>query len=276
MLRPGLRRHRRRRRAGVDRGRPPAGRRHREDHGRGQGAVVAGRPAERRSSRSRPPSTGCPRSPHALAEGISVNVTLIFAWSATARSSTPSSRPRAGAGQRPRPVQDRLGGVVLRLPRRHRDRQAARRDRHPEAAALRARRRSPTRGSRTSVRGGRSPSTALGGAAKAGARPSARCGPRPASRTPTTRHPVRRPSSSPPDTVNTMPEKTLEAVADHGEITGDTIRPHYEQAQAGLDELAGARRRLRRRDPGARGRGRREVRRLVARTARQRPSREAG
>ena len=26
-----------------------------------------------------------------------------------------------------------------------------------------------------------------------------------------------------PNTVNTMPEKTLEAVADHGEITGDTV-----------------------------------------------------
>lgn len=33
-----------------------------------------------------------------------------------------------------------------------------------------------------------------------------------------------------PDTVNTMPEATIEAVADHGEITGDTIRPHREDA----------------------------------------------
>ncbi|MFF3670362.1 transaldolase [Microtetraspora malaysiensis] len=31
-------------------------------------------------------------------------------------------------------------------------------------------------------------------------------------------------------TVNTMPEKTLDAVADHGKISGDTIRPFYEQA----------------------------------------------
>ncbi|GII87598.1 transaldolase [Sphaerisporangium siamense] len=44
-------------------------------------------------------------------------------------------------------------------------------------------------------------------------------------------------------TVNTMPEKTLDAVADHGNIDGDTVRPHYEQAwntmaalkQAGID-----------------------------------------
>lgn len=40
-----------------------------------------------------------------------------------------------------------------------------------------------------------------------------------------------------PRTVNTMPEATLEAVADHGEITGDTVRGGYEQARADLDAL---------------------------------------
>ncbi|WP_214324124.1 transaldolase [Nonomuraea sediminis] len=33
-----------------------------------------------------------------------------------------------------------------------------------------------------------------------------------------------------PGTVNTMPEKTLDATGDHGRIQGDTIRPFYEQA----------------------------------------------
>jgi len=42
------------------------------------------------------------------------------------------------------------------------------------------------------------------------------------------------------DTVNTMPEKTLEAVADHGEVTGDQVRPNYADAQATMDALAGA------------------------------------
>jgi transaldolase len=42
-----------------------------------------------------------------------------------------------------------------------------------------------------------------------------------------------------PNTVNTMPEATMEATADHGEVTGDTIRGTYEQAQADLDALAG-------------------------------------
>ncbi|MEV0196822.1 transaldolase [Nonomuraea sp. NPDC050691] len=33
-----------------------------------------------------------------------------------------------------------------------------------------------------------------------------------------------------PGTVNTMPEKTLDATADHAQVTGDTVRPYYEQS----------------------------------------------
>jgi transaldolase len=40
-------------------------------------------------------------------------------------------------------------------------------------------------------------------------------------------------------TVNTMPEPTLQAVHDHGIITGDTVRSHYVEAKAVLDQLAG-------------------------------------
>ncbi len=40
-----------------------------------------------------------------------------------------------------------------------------------------------------------------------------------------------------PGVVNTMPEATLEAVADHGQIRGDTIRPYYGEAQQVLDRL---------------------------------------
>ena len=43
-----------------------------------------------------------------------------------------------------------------------------------------------------------------------------------------------------PGTVNTMPEKTLNAAADHGAITGDTIRPYYEQAWNTMAALAEA------------------------------------
>ncbi|NYG08395.1 transaldolase [Phycicoccus badiiscoriae] len=40
-----------------------------------------------------------------------------------------------------------------------------------------------------------------------------------------------------PHTVNTMPEKTLDAVADHGEITGDTVTGRYQDAGGVLDAL---------------------------------------
>ncbi|WP_122261035.1 transaldolase [Ornithinimicrobium cerasi] len=38
-------------------------------------------------------------------------------------------------------------------------------------------------------------------------------------------------------TVNTMPSKTLEATVDHGELTGDTITGRYAEAQQVLDDL---------------------------------------
>ncbi|MGW0959540.1 transaldolase [Streptomyces gelaticus] len=41
-----------------------------------------------------------------------------------------------------------------------------------------------------------------------------------------------------PGTVNTMPEATLDATADHGQITGNTISGTYEQSRAELDAVA--------------------------------------
>jgi transaldolase len=38
-------------------------------------------------------------------------------------------------------------------------------------------------------------------------------------------------------TVNTMPEATIHAIADHGKITGDTIRPNYLDAEKVLADL---------------------------------------
>jgi transaldolase len=43
-----------------------------------------------------------------------------------------------------------------------------------------------------------------------------------------------------PGTVNTMPEGTLEAVADHGVVRGDTVTSSYDDARAVLDRLAEA------------------------------------
>ncbi|MBJ8337472.1 transaldolase [Antrihabitans sp. YC3-6] len=43
-----------------------------------------------------------------------------------------------------------------------------------------------------------------------------------------------------PNTVNTMPEKTLEAVADHAKITGDTVSNKAGNAQKVFDQLSAA------------------------------------
>ena len=40
-----------------------------------------------------------------------------------------------------------------------------------------------------------------------------------------------------PNTVNTMPGKTLDAVADHGTVTGDAVTGTYAQARQTLDDL---------------------------------------
>ena len=40
-----------------------------------------------------------------------------------------------------------------------------------------------------------------------------------------------------PELVNTMPEKTMEAVFDHGVITGNTITGNYEDARSALDSI---------------------------------------
>ena len=42
-----------------------------------------------------------------------------------------------------------------------------------------------------------------------------------------------------PDTVNTMPEATLDAVADHGQIRGNAIAGTYDDARKVIDDLAG-------------------------------------
>jgi transaldolase len=43
-----------------------------------------------------------------------------------------------------------------------------------------------------------------------------------------------------PNTVNTMPEKTLEAFADHGEVHGDRVTTMYDDAQEVMDRLEAA------------------------------------
>jgi len=42
------------------------------------------------------------------------------------------------------------------------------------------------------------------------------------------------------NTVNTMPEKTMQAFADHGEVKGDQVTTKYDEAQKVMDDLASA------------------------------------
>ena len=57
--------------------------------------------------------------------------------------------------------------------------------------------------------------------------------------------------------VNTMPEATIKAIAEHGEITGDTVRGDYDGRPQGDRRPGEARHLVRRGRAGARGRGRR-------------------
>ena len=178
-------------------------------------------------------------------------------------------RPGAGPGQRARPgrssARSRRSSSPASTPRSTSGwtRSAPRR---PRRCA--ARPRSPTPGWPTSAT--RRSSAATGGRRwrRPGRSRSGRCGRRPGSRTRRTTTRCTSSSWSRPGVVNTMPEATLEAVADHG---ADPRRHHpavLRRGAAGARPAGRARHRLRRRRADARGRGRREVRGLLERADR--------
>ena len=124
---------------------------------------------------------GMPAITAALAEGISVNVTLIFGLDALPRGHGGLRlRARAGRRQRARPRLDPLGRVVLRVPRGHRGGQAARRHRRgrrPPSAVGSA---SPTPASPSRPSSRSSAATAGTASPRRAPTCSARCGPPPA------------------------------------------------------------------------------------------------
>ena len=73
-----------------------------------------------------------------------------------------------------------------------------------------------------------------------------------------------------PHTVNTMPEETIQAFQDHGEVRGDTVEDGLDEAQRAARGARRGRRRLRRRRRDAREGGRAEVLGLVHGAARRR------
>ena len=82
-----------------------------------------------------------------------------------------------------------------------------------------------------------------------------------------------------PGVVNTMPEATLRAVADHGQVPADSIHGHYDQAQQDRSSCRTPRHWLRRGNAGTRGRRRGQIRRQLGaaqRAARGHPAGTAG
>ena len=144
------------------------------------------------------------------------------ASSSTRRSPRPTSAGSSAAPAEGLPLNVALGRELLRLARGHRGRQAPRgarpqRPRRHGGARQRARRLRALRGDL--------PRRALRRAARRRrARCSGRCGPRPGPRTPPTPRRSTSTGWSRPDTVNTMPMKTLLAVAERGEIEPGSAR----------------------------------------------------
>ncbi len=130
---------------------------------------------------------GLPAITDVTADGISVNITLIFSIERyQAVMDAYATRPRAATGARRVAGRHPVRRVVLRQPGRHRGRQAARGDRHATRhSPCAARQRSPTRGSPSRRSSSSSPPSAGSGSRPPARRGSVRSGHPPAPRTPT-------------------------------------------------------------------------------------------
>ena len=204
------------------------------------------------------------------------------AAASTSRSSSRSSatsevdggvppRARAVRRGRRRPGEGALGRELLRLARRHRDRQAAGGDRLRRGA--RARGKLAIANARIAYQHYQQ---AFCGArwealeAK-GALPQRCLWASTSTKNPAYRDVLYVEELIGPHTVNTMPEETIKAFQDHGEVRGDTVaRGPRRGARGCSSELRRRRRRLRRRRGDAREGGRAEVLRLVHGAARRR------
>ncbi len=179
---------------------------------------------------------GLPAIAATIAEGISVNVTLIFSLDryrgVMDAYLTASSRPTPTAGISRRSTPSRRSSSAGSTPRST--------SASPRTARCVARPPSPTRDSPTRRTRRSSAPTGSRRSRPRAPTPSVRCGPRPASRIRAYSDTMYVTELVVANTVNTMPEKTLQAFADHGEMHGDGSR-HV--------------RRVARRDRRARGEG---------------------
>ncbi len=182
---------------------------------------------------------GLPAISQALAEGISVNVTLIFGlgrYDAVMDAFLEGAeRHRPPAATSPPSAPSRGFSSAASTPR---STPASTRSAARKRGRCAAKPRSPTPGSPMPATSRSSP--ASGGSASPAPAParSGRCGHPPASRTLPTPTPAYVTELAAPGTVNTMPEATLHAVHHHAVIPTDSIRGGYGEAQHVLDALA--------------------------------------
>ena len=230
------------RRPGVDRGRPAAGPRNRQDH---RQAIELWKIVDRPNLLIKIPATkaGLPAITAVLAEGISVNVTLIFSVERhrEVMDAYLAGLEKAQQG-RTRSVQDPFGGIIFRLPGGHRNRQAAGEDR-PRGGARTARsgRRCQRPAGLRRLPGGLRRRRIATQALKAnGARVQRPLWASTGVKNPAYSDTLYVTELVAPYTVNTMPEKTLDAVADHGDDHRRRRQRHRGASQAVFDKLTAA------------------------------------
>ena len=213
---------------------------------------------------------GLPAITEVIGLGISVNVTLIFSLERyrEVMDAYLAGLEKAKAA-RPGPVQDPLGGVVLRVPGGHRDRQAPGRSSAPTRP--RRSRGKAAAGQRPAglpgVRGGLRLATAGPPWTGRGANKQRPLWASTGVKDPAYKDTLYVDELVAPGTVNTMPEATLEAAADHG---ADHRQHRARHVRAGPRRPRGAREArhlVRRGGPAPGGRGRREVRGVLERPA---------
>ena len=253
----------------LARGRPDARARHGGDDRAGAAARRPGRQAE--PLREDPGDEGRPAGDRGddRARRADQRDADLLARALRARWSRPTSAAlerlvEAGGD----PAHGHLGRELLRLARRHRGRQAARRDRQPESCRASSRSRTPSSPTRTSRRS--SPASAGRRSPAQGASKQCCLWASTSTKNPDYRDVLYVEELIGPDTVNTMPQETIEAFQDHGNVARDA-RPGRRRGARASSRSRGGRRRLRRRHRDARARGRREVRRLLRGAARRHP-----
>ena len=261
---PTLRRHRRRRRPGLHRGLPRPRPRRARRPSIGQGAVGRGRPAEPlhqdpRHHRGRPAITDV------LAEGISVNVTLIFGldrYDAVMDAYLEGLERAKANGQDLSKIHSVASFFVSRV-----DTEI---DKRLDASAPQAGNLLGLAGIANARLAYQAYEKKFGGERFAALKADGANTQRPLWASTGVKNPDYRDTMYVTDlavanTVNTMPEKTMQAFADHGEVDGDQVTTQYAEARQVMDDLAGPASTTTTSIEVLEQRGRRQVREVVGR-----------